>query len=167
MVHLYLMMLESIVEKGNKVYVITQHNPGIPYKETMEGVIVHRFKWLEPKEFKALIHFKGLIDNFRLLTYLISLFFSLLIICRKYEVDIIHAHHAVPTGLVGVIVAKIIKIPIFITTHGMDITTHGVDSGPLENVKNFDEHIIFKHLLSFSLKNCSGVMAVSNDLKKR
>ena len=153
----------SLVNKGNEVYLVTQHNQGIPYGEIMDGVIVKRFRWLEPKEFKALIHFKGLIDNLRLLTYLISLFFSLLITCRKYEVDIIHAHHAVPTGLIGVIVANIIRTPIIITTHGMDITTHGVDSGPLKNVKNFEEHILFKHLLSFSLKNCSQVIAVSND----
>ena len=132
----------------------------------MDGMIFTRFRWLEPKEFKALMHFKGLNDNLRLLTYLISLFFSLLITCKKYELDIVHAHHAVPTGLIGVIVAKIIRKPINITTHGMDITTHGVDTGPLKNFKNFEEHILFKHLLSFSLKNCSQVIAVSNYLAK-
>ena len=72
---LYLKMLKCLAKKGLEVHVVTQHNPGIPYKEIMEGVYVHRFKWLEPKEFKALIYFKGLIDNFRLITYLISLFF--------------------------------------------------------------------------------------------
>jgi N-acetyl-alpha-D-glucosaminyl L-malate synthase BshA len=156
-----------LAQKGIEVHVITQHNPGIPYEEIMDDVYVHRFRWLEPKEFKALIYFKGLKDNFRLITYLVSLFFSLFTICRRYDVDIIHAHHAMPTGLIGVIVAKIIRTPILITTHGMDITTHGIDNGPLKNVKNFEEHFFFKHLLSFSLNNCDRVIAVSNDLKKR
>ena len=158
---------KCLSKMGVEVHVITQHNPGIPYKEIMGGINVHRFRWLEPKEFKALIYFKGLKDNFRLITYLISLFFSLFVICRRYDIDIIHAHHAMPTGLISVIVAKIIRTPILITTHGMDITTHGIDKGPLKNVKNFEEHIFFKHLLSFSLKNSNRVIAVSNDLKKR
>ena len=66
-----------LVEKGFEVHVITQHNPNIPYEEVIDGIHVHRFRWMEPKKFKALVHFKGLTDNFRLITYLISLFFNL------------------------------------------------------------------------------------------
>jgi len=157
----------SLLKKGFEVHVVTQHNPNIPYEEVMEGIHIHRFRWLEPKEFKALIYFKGLKDNFRLLTYTISLFFSLIKTCRRYDVDIIHAHHAIPTGLFGVIVSKLLRKPSFITTHGMDITTHGVDEGPLKNVSNFEDHFFFKHLLSYSLKNCYRVLPVSNDLEKR
>ncbi|MEL7669951.1 glycosyltransferase family 4 protein [Methanobacterium sp.] len=156
-----------LVKKGFEVHVVTQHNPHIPYEEIMDGIYVHRFKWVEPKEFKALIHFKGLKDKFRLITYLISLFFNLFIICRRYNLNLIHAHHAIPTGLIGVIIAKITRIPIFITTHGMDITTHGVEEGSLKNVANFEEHFFFKHLLSFSLINCDKILPVSNDLEKR
>lgn len=158
---------KSLVKKGVEVHVVTQHNPNIPYEEIMEGIHVHRFKWLEPKEFKALIYFKGLKDNFRLFTYVISLFFSLIKICRRYDVDIIHAHHAIPTGLFGVIVSKIFRKPSFITTHGMDITTHGIDEGPLKNVSNFEDHFFFKHLLSYSLSNCTRVLPVSNNLEKK
>ena len=129
---------KCLAKKGLEVHIVTQHNPGIPYKEIMDGIYVHRFRWLEPKEFKALIYFKGLKDNVRLITYIISLFFNLFIICRRYNIDIIHAHHAIPTGLIGVIVAKIMRTPILITTHGMDITTHGIEEGPLKKVKNFE-----------------------------
>ncbi|HHY00475.1 MAG TPA: glycosyltransferase family 4 protein, partial [Methanothermobacter sp.] len=102
-----------------------------------------------------------------LLTYVFALFFNLIRICRKYDVDIIHAHHAIPTGTFSVIVSKILGKPSFITTHGMDITTHGIAEGPLKNVSNFEDHFIFKHLLSYSLRNCDRVLPVSNDLKKR
>ncbi len=119
-----------MVKKGFEVHVVTQHNSGIPYEEIMDGIYVHRFKWLEPKEFKALVHFKGFIDNIRLITYLISLFFNLIWIIRKYNIDIIHAHSVIPTGLIGVIVAKIFRKPVFITAHGMDIT-------------NFENHNLF------------------------
>ena len=145
---------KMLVKKGFEVHVVTQHNHGIPYDEIMEGVYVHRFKWLEPKEFKALVHFKGFIDNLRLITYLISLFFYLIWIIRKYNMDIIHAHSVIPTGFIGVIVAKIVRKPVFITAHGMDVT-------------NFLEHTFFKRLLSFSFKNCDKVIAVSEYLSEK
>ncbi len=53
----------------------------------LDSIHIHRFKWLEPNEFKALIYFKGLKDNFRLLIYLISLFFNLMWISRKYDIE--------------------------------------------------------------------------------
>jgi L-malate glycosyltransferase len=143
-----------LVKKGLEVHVVTQHNPSIPYNEIMDGIHVHRFKWLEPKEFKALVHFNGLIDYLRLLTYLISLFFNLLITVRKYDIDIIHAHSVVPTGLMGVIVAKIVRKPIVITSHGMDIT-------------NFENSSFFIKLIMFSLNNCDKTVAVSKDLAKK
>lgn len=142
---------KMLVKKGFEVHVVTQHNSNIPYEEIMEGIHVHRFKWLEPNEFKALVHFKGLIDNFRLLTYVISIFFNLIILSRKYNFDILHAHSAIPTGLIGVIVAKILKKPIFITVHGMD-------------VNNFMKNLPFRMLIQFSLNNSAQIITVSKDL---
>ncbi len=66
---------KELVKNGFEVHVVTQHNPGIPFQEVMDGIYVHRFKWLEPKEFKALVHFKGLKDNLGLITYIISFIF--------------------------------------------------------------------------------------------
>lgn len=145
---------QMLVKNRFEVHVVTQHNPKIPYNEVMDGIHVHRFKWLEPKEFKALVHFKGLKDNFRLVTYLISLFFNLIIVTRKYNIDIIHAHSTIPTGLIGVIVAKIMKKPVFITAHGMDIN-------------NFENSSFFKQLIKFSLNNCNKAIAVSSDLAEK
>ena len=144
---------QKLVEKGIEVHVLTQHNPGIPYEEVMDGIHVHRFKWFEPKEFRALVHFKGLKDNLRLVTYLISLFFTLIKIVKKYKIDIIHAHSVIPTGLVSVIVAVIMGCPSFITSHGMDIN-------------NFNVKSIYGHLISFSLNHCDKAIAVSGDLAK-
>ena len=142
---------KKLVENGIEVHVLTQHDSGIPYEEVMGGIYVHRFKWLEPKKFRALVHFKGVKDNLRLLTYVISLFFNLIRITKKYKIEIIHAHSVIPTGLVSVIVAKIRGCPCVITSHGMDIN-------------NFDAKSIHGHLISFSLNHCDKAIAVSGDL---
>lgn len=156
-----------LAKKGVEVHVITQHNQGAAYEEIMEGVHVHRFKWMEPKEFKALIYFSGIIDNLRLITYLISLFFSLIWITRKYKLEIYHAHHTIPTGFVAIIVSKFLRIPVVVTAHLMDITTHGADVGPLENIVDFESNFIFKHLITFSLNSANKIIAVSEDLAGR
>jgi N-acetyl-alpha-D-glucosaminyl L-malate synthase BshA len=145
---------KELVEKGFEIHVVTQHNTGIPYEEVMDGIQIHRFPWLEPKKFRAIVHFKGLKDNLRLLTYIISLFFNLIRIIRKYKIDVIHAHSAIPTGLVGVIVAKLTRLNSFITAHGMDIN-------------NFEVNSIYGRLISFSLNSCNVAIAVSEDLAKK
>ena len=71
---------KELVKKGFEVHVVTQHNYGIPYEEIIDGVNVHRFKWLEPEEFKALLHFKGLNDNFRLYLSYFTFFYLLWIV---------------------------------------------------------------------------------------
>ena len=145
--------VKELAKKGFEVHVVTQHNKGIPYEEVMEGVHIHRFKWLEPGEFKALLHFKGFIDNIRLITYIISLFFYLIWIVRKFNIDIIHAHSVIPTGFIGVIVSKIIRKPVFITVHGMDIA-------------NFEDRLFYKMLITFSLVNSNKTIAVSKYIAK-
>ena len=146
--------IKMLIKKGFEVHVVTQHNSGIPYEEIMDGIHVHRFKWFEPPEFKALVHFEGFKDNIRLISYLIALFVKLTLIVRKQDIDIIHAHSIIPTGFVGVIVAKIIRKPIFITAHGMDLT-------------NFENDPFFKKLIAFSLRNSNKVIAVSEFLAKK
>ena len=140
-----------LIKKGFEVHVVTQHNAGIPYETIMDEIHVHRFRWMEPKKFKALLHFKGFIDNLRLITYLISLFFKLIRTISKYDIDVVHAHSIIPMGFVGVLVAKIMRKPVFITSHGMDVTS-------------FEDKKLFKMLIKFSLNNCNYVLAVSEDL---
>lgn len=146
--------VKALAEEGFEIHVVTQHNPGIPYEEVMDQIHIHRFRWLEPKTFRALVHFKGLMDTFRMMTYVISLFFSLIQIIRKYKIQIIHAHSVIPTGFIASVVSKIMGKPLFITAHGMDIN-------------NFENRPIFNYFISRSLNSSSKSIAVSEDLAKK
>ncbi|BDZ71827.1 glycosyltransferase [Methanobacterium petrolearium] len=146
--------VKALADQGFEIHVVTQHNHGIPYEEIMEGIHIHRFRWIEPKQFRALVHFHGLMDTFRMVTYVISLFFNLIKIIRKYKIQIIHAHSVIPTGFMASIVSKIMHKPLFITAHGMDIN-------------NFENSRIFNYFISYSLNSSFRSIAVSEDLAKK
>lgn len=146
--------VKALADQGFEVHVVTQHNHGIPYEEVMDGIHIHRFRWIEPKKFRALVHFHGLMDTFRMITYVISLFFNLIRITTKYKIELVHAHSVIPTGFTASVVSKIMHKPIFITAHGMDIN-------------NFKNSKIFNYFLAFSLNSSSKSIAVSEDLAKK
>lgn len=146
--------VKELAKKGFVIHVVTQHNPGIPYEEIMDNIHIHRFRWIEPKTFRALVHFRGLMDTFRMLTYVISLFFNLIQITRKYKIQIIHAHSVIPTGYIAAVVSKIMNKPLFVTAHGMDIN-------------NFEKSRIFNHFIASSLNSSFKSIAVSEDLAKK
>ena len=59
------------------------------------------------------------------------------------------------------------RVPVVVTAHLMDITTHGADAGPLENIKDFESNFIFRRLIRFSLNSSTKIIAVSGDLAKK
>jgi len=145
---------KALVQMGFEVHVVTPHNQGAVYRENMEGIEVHRFRWMEPKPFRALVHFKGFLDTFRMLTYSVSLFFNLIRTTKKYKIQILHAHSVIPTGYIGSLISKLMGIPLFITAHGMDIN-------------NFEDRRLFNYFISSSLNSSHKSIAVSEDLAKK
>ena len=72
----------------------------------------------------------------------------------RRDFDLIHAHYAVPQGLLGVFLKKIKKKPLILTIHGSDIV--GLGNSPT-----------FKPLIRWVLFNSDGVIAVSKFLKEK
>lgn len=70
------------------------------------------------------------------------------------DFDLIHAHYAVPQGLLGVLLKKIKKKPLVLTIHGSDIL--GLGNSP-----------VFKPLVKWVLINSDAVIAVSRFLKEK
>jgi N-acetyl-alpha-D-glucosaminyl L-malate synthase BshA len=72
----------------------------------------------------------------------------------RRDFELIHAHYAVPQGLLGVLLKKIKKKPLVLTIHGSDIL--GLGNSP-----------VFKPLVKWVLSNSDAVIAVSRFLKER
>ncbi|MBN2414095.1 N-acetyl-alpha-D-glucosaminyl L-malate synthase BshA [candidate division KSB1 bacterium] len=89
--------------------------------------------------------------------YDLSLATKIIEIVREYELDIVHAHYAIPHAISAYLAKQILhgKGPKTITTlHGTDITLVGKDASFYEAVK-------------FSIENSDGVTAVSKYLTDR
>lgn len=69
------------------------------------------------------------------------------------DFDLIHAHYAVPQGLLGVFLKKIKRKPLVVTIHGSDMTILG--SNP-----------VMQHGVRFVLGNADAIIAVSRFLKE-
>ncbi len=106
--HTYLLSRE-LVERGDRVYVLTYPHPEIKDKRPdLEGVHV---------ETAPTVNVKGLRGSL----FFISAIFKLIQMVRKHDIQLIHAHFLIPPGLIAVIVAGIMNKKVAVTVHGSDI----------------------------------------------
>jgi len=87
------------------------------YFEEQGGIKVYRFPFLARD--KLLIEYRK-IPYLRMVIYYISGFFVTLYAVLKNRCDLIHVHWAIPTGLIGVWVGKLLRKPFIVTIHGSD-----------------------------------------------
>jgi N-acetyl-alpha-D-glucosaminyl L-malate synthase BshA len=67
--------------------------------------------------------------------------------------DLIHAHYALPQGLLGVVLKKLRGKPLVVTLHGSDITL-------------LTKNLLTRQLVKFALRNSNKVIAVSEFLRE-
>jgi glycosyltransferase involved in cell wall biosynthesis len=121
------------VEQGHEVHVVCPHIPGTPFFEIMRGVQVHRFPYFYPFRFQRLASDTGMYPALRhsflamvqLPLFLISELSQAWRITRRYQIDLVHSHWFVPSGLVGATIAFIWKKPHVLTSHVLDVNLFG------------------------------------------
>jgi glycosyltransferase involved in cell wall biosynthesis len=91
---------------------------GSPYFEEQNGIKVYRFPFFARD--KLLIEHKK-IPYLRMILYYLTGFFLTVYAMLKNKCDVIHAHWAIPTGLIGVWVGFLLKKPLIVTIHGSDL----------------------------------------------
>ncbi len=99
---------------------------------------------------------------FREPQYLLSLANKIVQVSREYELDIIHAHYAIPHAAAAYLARQILaaapgstKVPRVITTlHGTDVTLIGSDSS-------------YSETAAFCIDQSDGVTAVSESLRQQ
>jgi len=112
-------MASLLQEEGYQISVVTPKiYRGSPYFEEQEGIKVYRFPFFARD--KLLIEHKK-IPYLRMALYYFNGFFLTIYAMFKNKCNVIHAHWAIPTGLIGVWVASLLKKPLIVTIHGSDL----------------------------------------------
>ncbi len=87
--------------------------------------------------------------------YTLALTSKIIEVIKYEQLDIIHAHYAIPHAISGILTKNILKdtkIKLLTTLHGTDITLVGLEPA-------------FHPIVKYSLENSDGITAVSNSLK--
>jgi glycosyltransferase involved in cell wall biosynthesis len=105
-------------QEGYRISIVTPKIYGnSPYHEEQNGMKVYRFPFFARD--KLLIEYER-IPYLRMLLYYISGFFLTIYAMARNQCNLIHVHWAIPTGLIGVLAAKLFRKPLVVTIHGSD-----------------------------------------------
>ena len=110
---------EQLARDGHGVRVITSMMKGLASDETVAGVAVHRSACLRSNR-----HYTTTAE---LLTTLLPAYRRAVEMIEQQRPDIIHAHFAVPSGVVAYFLWRRYRIPYVLTTHGSDIPGYNPD----------------------------------------
>ncbi len=112
-------MAELLRDDGYQISVVTPKiYKGSHYFEEQNEIKVYRFPFFARN--KLLIEYKK-IPFIRMILYYVTGFFLTIYTVFKNKCDVIHAHWAIPTGLIGVWVGTLLKKPLIVTIHGSDL----------------------------------------------
>jgi glycosyltransferase involved in cell wall biosynthesis len=115
-----------LVKLGVEVDVLAPHHQGAKEQEMIDGIQLHRFRYMWPEGLQTLCYGAGIPTNLKnsgwaRLQLPIFLFFLLLNTLRyARQSDLIHAHWSL-TGLVAVLAGKLLRKPVVLMMHGAEL----------------------------------------------
>jgi glycosyltransferase involved in cell wall biosynthesis len=124
------------------VHVLAPHAPGARPEENMDGVHVHRFRYL-PERAQRLAYDGGITARLRRCPWLllqvpffvVALTLAACRLARALAPDAIHAHWLLPQGWAALLVRRACgrAVPVLCTLHGSDV--HAWNAWPLRALK--------------------------------
>jgi len=138
-----------LVMRGHDVTVLCPHAPGLPQRETMDGVRVERFRYAWPASLQTLAYGGGMVHNVREnpLRLFLPAPYMLVLGARMRALsrsrDVVNAHFLIPQG----VTARLFGIRAVVSLHGTDV--------------NLSTGKIGRRLIRFGLSRSPGVTANS------
>jgi len=116
---------KELVNQGLKIKTITPHSKNLPTVETIDDVIVRRFKYL-PERYEIGSSAISEVSKSKAGFFKVSLIAGIFSIftffeCLKEKPDILHGHWAFPGGYIAYLMSKIFRKPFVVTIHGGEI----------------------------------------------
>ncbi len=110
---------EELVRHGDEVTVLTSAMKGLPPRETVAGVEVHRASCM-----RRHVHYTTAAE---LLTTLLPAYRRGCELIRQSRPDVIHTHFILPSGAVAWALSRRFRIPYVLTAHGSDVPGYNPD----------------------------------------
>ena len=121
-------LAKSLVNKGVEVHVVAPHANGLKKNEIMDDVYIHRFQYLYPEKIQSLAYFPGMPEKVKTIRgkmqlpfFMLSMIKKMISVVKKYDIDVINAHWAIPPGFVATVTKKIHKKPVLIRVYGAEL----------------------------------------------
>jgi len=130
---LYLHRLSSgLALRGLDMVVVCPHAPGLLREETIDGVRIKRFGYALSR-IKSIVYTGNMhqevagsfLAKIVFLSFLRSFYRASLSTCREEKADLIWANWWIPPGLVAARIARKLRLPLVISSHGTDISLLG------------------------------------------
>jgi len=155
-----------LVRQGHRVFVVTPGRPGVPERETFDGVEVIRFPFELPESLtygrvaqsKVTLRARA-IRLIIMARYLIAQYRHSVREGRRLGIQIVHGHWAIPTGPALVAAARRLKVPSVITMHGGDVYVNVAEG------YDFPTRWYVRPVLAWTLRKASALTAISEDCK--
>lgn len=135
---------KRLQENGFEIVVLAPHHHGAKRFEIMDDMRVYRFPYFYPPRYQKLVYNGGILPNIKRsnlakiqvpLLLLSELYYAFKII-RKEQIDVIHSHWIIPSGLVGGICKKAFRGKHILTEHAAGMVA--LEKLPLkEKIANF------------------------------
>ena len=103
----------QLVRMGHEVDVVTMGFRGLPRREKVEGVSVHRVPCVRIRETYCTMGEQA--------TYLVTALPYAHRLVRKHGYDINHTHFILPDGLMSMFLYRLTGLPYLVTSHGSDV----------------------------------------------
>ncbi len=123
-------LARELKKKGNDIVVLAPFVSDSKDKEyIIDGVKVFRFHYFFPFSYERLCEGagipanigNGILPKIEIFTYIISSFFYMFKIVRKFKFDIIHAHWPIPNSIAPIFLKLLYKIPLLNTIYGAEV----------------------------------------------
>jgi glycosyltransferase involved in cell wall biosynthesis len=116
---IFIKKLAQLLQKdGYEISVVTPKiYKGSHYFEKQNGLRIYRFPFFAGN--KLLIQYEK-IPYLRMILFYITGFFLTIFAVVKHRCCLIHAHWAIPTGVIGALVGVLLRKPLIVTIHGSD-----------------------------------------------
>lgn len=150
---------KALFKKRVEVSVLAPHQKGLSLRERIDGIYVYRFRYA-PARYERLAYggrmhemvMKGIFNKLLFVNFIVSFVLNALALTKREKIELIHAHWWIPSGVVALVVSRILGRPYVVTSHGTDVFI----------LRKFQ---FLKPVARIIFKRASLITAVSNSIK--